>query len=64
MLEDRLLDALATSISPRLARVSPARITLASGEFGAAPQSFTARSTLPVSTSLVICSMNGGAFRL
>jgi len=32
--------ALATSSSPRLARVRPARMTLASGAFGAAPQSF------------------------
>jgi len=56
--------ALATSISPRLARVSPARTTFAKGEFGAAPQSFTARSTLPAITSLVICSMKGAALRL
>src|SRR5215471_15948908 len=56
--------ALATSSSPRLARVNPARTTFASGALGAAPQSFTARSTLPVSTSLVTCSMKGGAFKL
>src|SRR5215467_357494 len=43
--------ALATSISPRVARVSPARMTFAKGALGASPQSLTARSRLLVLTN-------------
>ena len=49
VLEDGLLHALGHLHLTAVGAVSPARITRARAACGAAPQSFTARSTLPVS---------------